>query len=199
MSCFFYHASLNNVSVIFILVRYYNYFFYFNYIWTRKKIQYHEYLEMNQFRKYIVSFTNDTWSDKIKLENNLREYVEHINASSITSIEMFVFKYKYIQSRWKDWKNQSYKSDNHGDDHKNTSSKNTFSLLSCYHQIWSASDERNSIMRATSRPPYHPPRQFSLRSIKPTTPALPWIIKHRFWRLSRLPQESSRLMDSCIK
>lgn len=38
-------------------------------------------------------------SDKIKLENNLREYVEHINASSITSIEMFVFKYKYIQSR----------------------------------------------------------------------------------------------------
>lgn len=46
-------------------------------------------------------------------------------------------------------------------------------------------------------PPY--PRQFSLRSIKPTTPVLPWIIKHRFWRLSRLPQESSRLMDSCIK
>lgn len=48
-------------------------------------------------------------------------------------------------------------------------------------------------------PSYHPPRQFSLRSIKPTTPVLPWIIKHRFWRLSRLPQESSRLMDSCIK
>lgn len=127
---------------------------------------------MNQFRKYIVSFTSvlhkatykhnlsryginsKTVSfeiyDKIKLDNNLREYMEYKML-----LPLLPLKCLNIPSHVEriEGTNPTKVMHNHRrDDHKNTSSKNTFSSLSCYRQIWSAQDERNSIMRATSRP-----------------------------------------------